>query len=212
MLSIEMIRKDPEYVYQALRRRGEDIPIPKLVEMDGRRRQAIQKGDELRARRNDESKRIARMREKPQDLIEELRRVGEEIKLLEQESTGLEAEIRDFLLELPNIPLDDVPEGTSEEDNVVVRTWREPRSLEFTPRPHWELGEELGIIDFQRGVKLSGSRFFILTGMGCKAGAGANQLDAGPARQRARLQRDIYARGGETGGHGGLGQPAQVWQ
>ena len=168
MLSIEMIRKDPEYVYQALRRRGEDIPIPRLVEMDGRRRQAIQKGDELRARRNDESKRIARMREKPQDLIEELRRVGEEIKLLEQESTGLEAEIRDFLLELPNIPLDDVPEGTSEEDNVVVRTWREPRSLEFTPRPHWELGEELGIIDFQRGVKLSGSRFFILTGMGAK--------------------------------------------
>ena len=65
MLSIEMIRKDPEYVYQALRRRGEDIPIPRLVEMDGRRRQAIQKGDELRARRNDESKRIARMREKP---------------------------------------------------------------------------------------------------------------------------------------------------
>ena len=94
--------------------------------------------------------------------------MGEEIKLLEQESTGLEAEIRDFLLELPNIPLDDVPEGTSEEDNVVVRTWREPRSLEFTPRPHWELGEELGIIDFQRGVKLSGSRFFILTGMGAK--------------------------------------------
>ena len=168
MLSIEMIRKDPEYVYQALRRRGEDIPIPRLVEMDGRRRQAIQKGDELRARRNDESKRIARMREKPQDLIEELRRVGEEIKLLEQESTGLEAEIRDFLLELPNIPLDDVPEGTAEEDNVVIRTWREPRSLEFTPRPHWELGEELGIIDFQRGVKLSGSRFFILTGMGAK--------------------------------------------
>ncbi len=168
MLSIEMIRKDPEYVYQALRRRGEDIPIPKLVEMDGRRRQAIQKGDELRARRNDESKRIARMREKPQDLIEELRRVGEEIKLLEQESTGLEAEIRDFLLELPNIPLDDVPEGTAEEDNVVIRTWREPRSLDFTPRPHWELGEELGIIDFQRGVKLSGSRFFILTGMGAK--------------------------------------------
>ena len=163
-----MIRKDPEYVYQALCRRGEDVPIPRLVEMDRRRRQVIQKGDELRARRNDESKRIAQMREKPQGLIEELRRVGEEIKLLEQESAELETTIRDFLLELPNIPLDDVPEGTAEEDNVVIRTWREPRSLDFNPRPHWELGEELGIIDFQRGVKLSGSRFFVLTGMGAK--------------------------------------------
>ena len=168
MLSIELIRKDPEYVHQALLKRGQDVPIQRLSDLDRRRRQVIQKGDELRAHRNEASRRISRMREKPQDLIEELRQVGEEIKLFEQEATDLETMMNDFLLELPNLPHDDVPAGSSEEDNVVVRTWGEPRSFDFTPLPHWELGEHLGIIDFQRGVKLSGSRFFILTGMGAK--------------------------------------------
>ena len=168
MLSIELIRKDPEYVHQALLKRGQDVPIQRLSDLDRRRRQVIQKGDELRAHRNEASRRISRMREKPQDLIEELRQVGEEIKLFEQEATDLETMMNDFLLELPNLPHDDVPAGSSEEDNVVVRTWGEPRSFDFTPLPHWALGEHLGIIDFQRGVKLSGSRFFILTGMGAK--------------------------------------------
>jgi seryl-tRNA synthetase len=168
MLSIELIRKDPEYVRQALLKRGEDVPIHRLADLDGRRRQMIQKGEELRARRNEASKQISRMRERPPDLIEELRKVGDEIKLFEQEVTGLETDIHDLLLEIPNLPLDDVRPGLGEEDNLVLRTCGEPRSFDFTPSPHWELGEQLGIIDFQRGVKLSGSRFFILTGMGAK--------------------------------------------
>ena len=168
MLSIELIRKDPEYVRQALLKRGEDVPIHRLADLDGRRRQMIQKGEELRARRNEASKQISRMRERPPDLIEELRKVGDEIKLFEQEVTGLETDIHDLLLEIPNLPLDDVRPGLGEEDNLVLRTCGEPRSFDFTPSPHWELGEQLGIIDFQRGVKLSGSRFFILAGMGAK--------------------------------------------
>ena len=168
MLSIELIRKDPEYVRQALLKRGEDVPIHKLADLDRRRRQVIQKGDELRARRNEASKQIAQMRERPPDLVEELRKVGDEIKLFEQEVTELETNIHDLLLELPNLPHDNVRPGLGEEDNLVLRTCGEPRSFDFTPRPHWELGEQLGIIDFQRGVKLSGSRFFILTGMGAK--------------------------------------------
>ena len=168
MLSIELIRKDPEFVRQALLRRGQDAPIQRLADLDMQRRQAIQKGDQLRGRRNEASKSIASSREKPPALIEGLRQVGEEIKLLEREVAGLETTISDLVLELPNLPGDDVPDGLSEDNNVLVRTWGEPRCFDFTPLPHWELAERLGIIDFQRGVKLSGSRFFILTGMGAK--------------------------------------------
>ena len=168
MLSIELIRKDPEYIHQALLKRGQDVSVHELADLDKRRREQVQKGDELRARRNESSKQIATMWEKPHDLIDELRQMGEEIKLFEQEAADLETTLTQILLELPNLPLDDVPAGQQEEDNLVVRTWGEPRTFEFTPLPHWEMGENLGIIDFQRGVKLSGSRFFVLTGPGAK--------------------------------------------
>ena len=168
MLSIEQIRKDPEHVRQALLKRGQEVDMDQLLELDGRRRQAAQRGDELRARRNEASDQISRMKEKPQQLIQELRQVGDDIKALEQEEEAVEANINDLLMQLPNLPQEGVPPGSSEEQNVVVRTWGEPPSFEFTPVPHWDLGERLGIIDFQRGVKLSGSRFFVLMGLGAK--------------------------------------------
>ena len=168
MLSIELIRKDPEYVRQALLRRGEDTPVDKLVEMDRQRRQLIQKGDALRAQRKEASKQIAQMKERPAEMIVELRQVGEEISVLERAAAEVEATINHLLLEIPNLPRDDVPPGTGEDDNRIVRSWGEPRSFEFTPLAHWDLGEILRIIDFQLGVKLSGSRFFVLAGMGAK--------------------------------------------
>ena len=168
MLSLELIRKDPEHVRQALLKRGEYVSISTITELDRQRRQLIQRGDELRARRNEASKRIAQTKDKPAELIAELRELGDEVKRLEQEVSELESGLNRLLLEIPNLPLEGVPAGTSEEDNVVLRTWGEPTSFDFTPRPHWELGELLGIIDFQRGAKLSGSRFFLLTGMGAK--------------------------------------------
>ena len=168
MLSLELIRKDPEHVRQALLKRGEDVSISTITELDRQRRQLIQRGDELRARRNEASKRIAQTKDKPAELIAELRELGDEVKRLEQEVSELESGLNRLLLEIPNLPLESVPAGTSEEDNVVLRTWGEPTSFDFTPRPHWELGELLGIIDFQRGAKLSGSRFFLLTAMGAK--------------------------------------------
>ena len=168
MLSIELIRRDPEFVRQALLRRGEELPLDIIADLDARRRQAIQKGDELRAGRNEASKRIAQMGDKPKDLIEELRRLGDEIARREQEVAGLAAQINDLLLQVPNLPQEDVPPGLGEDDNVVVRDWGEPHSFDFTPQPHWELGAQLGIIDFQRGVKIAGSRFFLLSGKGAK--------------------------------------------
>ncbi len=169
MLSIELIRDDREYVRRALARRGEDdAAIGEAAELDIQRRGAIQRGDGLRARRNEASRRIGQSRERPPELIEELRSVGEEIKALEQEVADLEERIRGILMGLPNIPREDVPDGLTEEDNLPVRSWGEPASFDFEPRPHWDLGPELGVIDFQTGVKLAGPRSFVLTGRGAR--------------------------------------------
>ncbi len=172
MLSIELIRRDPEFVRQALVSRGEEGPLEELLALDARRRHAISQGDELRARRNQASRAIGQLRSQGQDapevVVREMREVGQEIDALEQETKGLEERINSILLELPNLPRSDVPKGLSEDENIVVRQWGEPKSLDFPAKPHWDLAEELGIIDFQRGVKLSGSRFYTMSGYGAK--------------------------------------------
>jgi seryl-tRNA synthetase len=172
MLSIELILRDPDYVRKALESRGEADPLAALLELDAQRRQAITEGDELRSQRNQVSRQIGQLRssgqELPQDVAEEMRRVGERISQMEQQARELDERIQTILLSLPNIPRPDVPQGLSEADNVVVRHWGEPRAFNFTPRSHWELGEQSGIIDFQRGAKLSGSRFYTMSGFGAK--------------------------------------------
>ena len=168
MLDIELIRKEPEMVRQALKRRGEDPPIDRVLEVDERRRSVISQRDELRARRNELSKEIGRAKGKAPELVGEVRGIGSQIQALEQELRGLEAELRDLLLNLPNILNPDVPEGRGEEDNVVVRTWGEPREFSFEPLPHWDLATRLGVVDLERGAKLSGARFYVLRGAGSR--------------------------------------------
>ncbi|MCE2465874.1 MAG: serine--tRNA ligase [Dehalococcoidia bacterium] len=168
MLSIDIIRRQTDKVREALARRGEEFPIDRVLEVDEKRRSLIQEIESMRARRNEASQAMSRMKERPQELVEEMREVGDRIKLMEGDLRQLEEEVNAVLLELPNLPEDDVPTGLGEEDNILVREWGEPRSFDFTPLPHWELGESLGIIDFQRGTRMAGSRFFILTGMGAK--------------------------------------------
>ena len=168
MLSIELIRKDPDLVRRAMEKRGEDAPLDQVLELDSRRRELIVQGDSLRARRNEVSHQISRMAERSPELIREMRQVGEEIKTLEEKTRAIEADLEALLLNLPNIPGGDVPLGKDESDNKVVRTWGEPASMSFNPSPHWELGERLGIIDLQGGAKLSGSRFFLLKGLGAR--------------------------------------------
>jgi seryl-tRNA synthetase len=172
MLSIELIRRDPDHVRRALESRGEDDPLAELLELDAQRRRDIAEGDELRGRRNRVSRSLGRARASGQEptpeIVLEMRQVGESISRLEQSVRSLEERINTILMGVPNLPLPDVPPGLGEEDNVVVRTWGEPRSFDFTPLRHWELGEQLGLIDFQRGVKLSGSRFYTMFGAGAK--------------------------------------------
>ena len=171
MLSIELIRKDPDYVRQALESRGERDPIKLLLELDARRRRVITEGDEQRARRNQVSRELGQKRasgqQPPAEVLEEMRQVGQRISQLEQEGRDLDEQLRALLLRLPNLPLPDVPRGLTSEENVV-RQWGEPRTLHFSSLPHWDLGERLGVIDFQRGVKLSGARFYTLVGAGAR--------------------------------------------
>ena len=172
MLSIELIRRDPEFVNSALESRGEEDPLAEILALDVTRRQLITEGDELRARRNQVSRQVGEARrdrqEPPADIVAEMRQVGDRISELEQESKSLEERIDSILMRLPNIPLPDVPKGLTEESNVVIRQWGEPATLDFTPIPHWDLGERHGIIDFERGVKISGSRFYTMFGAGAK--------------------------------------------
>ena len=172
MLSIELIRRDPDFVKHALESRGEEDPLGELLGLDVQRRQAISQGDELRANRNQVNRRLGQLREAgqdpPQETILEMRRVGEEVTQLEQRVRDLEDKINTILMGLPNIPLSDVPQGRSEKDNVLLRQWGDVPTFDFTPLPHWDLGERLGLIDFQRGVKISGSRFYVMFGAGAK--------------------------------------------
>jgi seryl-tRNA synthetase len=169
MLSIELIRRKPDLVRKSLADRGEDDPIPQLLDLDTRHRQAITEADQLRSQRNDVSRRIGQARQTPSpEVVAEMRRVGDRIDELERQTRELDENIHQILLSLPNIPRPDVPQGVGEAGNRVVRQWGERRNFDFPPQPHWELGEQLGIIDFQRGVKLSGSRFYIMSGYGAR--------------------------------------------
>ena len=169
MLSINLIREKSEVVREALYRRGEEsTPLDRIVELDEKRRTILTSSETLRARRNQVSKELSRMKEKPPEVIDEMRKVGAEIKDLEGTIKTLDEELDLLLLQLPNIPLQSVPDGEDETGNVVVKTIGQPPSFDFEPKPHWEIGESLGILDFERGVKISGSRFYVLKGRGAR--------------------------------------------
>ena len=168
MLNIDLIRNRRDHVQDAMRRRNEDIPLDRIADFDAARRAAIAEADDLRARRNEVSRRIGRTRERPRELIDEMRRVSARIRTLEETIRSLEGEVNDLLMTVPNIPFDDVPDGADESGNIVVRTEGDAPRFDFEPLPHWELGERLGIIDFRRGAKMAGSRFFVLKGKGAR--------------------------------------------
>ena len=169
MLSLNLIRENPEVVREALDRRDEDhAPLDRIIELDQKRRVILTSSEALRARRNQVSKELSKMKEKPPEVIAEMRQVGGEIKTLESDLKDLDEELDLLLLQIPNIPLRDVPPGADETGNVLVKTVGEPAAFDFETRPHWEIGENLGILDFERGVKISGSRFYVLKGRGAR--------------------------------------------
>ena len=168
MLDIRLIRENPELVRQALEKRGSIFAIDSVLEVDRHYRGLLRQVEELRAKHNETSKQLGRMKEKPPQLIAEMRQLGERESSLQQETREAKANLENLLLELPNLPHTSVPIGEGESDNIVVRTWGEAKSFSFKPLPHWEIGENLGIIDIPRGVKLSGTRFYVLKGLGAR--------------------------------------------
>ncbi len=173
MIDIELIRSNPEYVKERLATRDKELPelVDKVLELDKKRREIIKKLDELRRERNELSKQIGILKREGKDTTEIQNRVKSlkvEIDKLEEELRKVEEELKNTLLWIPNLPHPSVPVGEDENDNVEIRRWGEPREFDFEPKSHWELGEKLGILDFKRGAKLSGSRFTVIKGWGAR--------------------------------------------
>jgi seryl-tRNA synthetase len=166
MLSLQFIRENPTLVREALGKRQSSEDIDDILAFDERRRSLLTEVEALRARRNEVSREIGKTGERPPQLIEEMRQMGGQIKALDEQVGEIEEQLKDLLLRVPNMPHPSVPKGKDESGNVEVRSWGEARKLPFKPKPHWELGELLGIIDFERGSKLSGTRFYVLKGLG----------------------------------------------
>jgi seryl-tRNA synthetase len=176
MIDIRVAREDPDAVKAALGRRGVDpADIDRLLEADARARHAVGRRDELRARVKDLSRQVAEARRGGDDglagrLTAESRQLGEEATKLGADADAAQTEVRDRLLWLPNLPAEDAPDGAGPEDNPTVRRWPvEPRTYAEHQRvPHWEVGEALGLLDMERGAKLSGSMFPLYRGTGAR--------------------------------------------
>ncbi|HEX9893267.1 MAG TPA: serine--tRNA ligase [Gemmatimonadales bacterium] len=173
MIDIKRLRQDPEAVRAALRRRLDpalEAMIDGLLDLDRRRRESLVQVETLKAARNTASEEVARRKrsgESADDLMAELKRSGDQVKQLEARVRAIDAELEGLLLRVPNLPHADLPDGDGSA-NPVLRSWGEPRRFEFQPRPHWELGETLGLFDLGRGTKLAGSGFLLFTGAGAR--------------------------------------------
>lgn len=171
MLDIKLIRENPDKINELLKRRNPSLSIDEVVEIDIERRAIQTKADELRAVRKNESQKIGELKKQghnTDEIQEEVKKTGEEIKILEEKETELDQKQKDLLLSVPNTPSETTPVGTSEEDNVIVAGCGEPTKAEFDLKAHWDLAEEKGLVDFERGVKLSQSRFILYTGKGAR--------------------------------------------
>jgi len=164
MLELKFIRENIDLVREAVESRQDTAPLDEILGLDSEHRQKILELEGFRHAR----KEVARERKMGKEIMDEGRGLRTKIRALEEEVRSLDKQLEELLLQVPNIPQPTVPSGKGEEDNVVVRSWGEPRSFDFQPAPHWKLGESLDIIDFERGVKLSGTRFYVLKGSGAR--------------------------------------------
>ena len=173
MLDLNFVRDNLSFVEEKLQQRGLDPAdvLKDFRELDTERRQAITEAETLKARRNRASEEIAKLKKSAEDataLIAETKEFRERIQEKEKAAAEYETRLHQMLAGIPNVPHDSVPVGKTPEDNVEVRRWGAPPNFDFTPKPHWEIGEQLGILDFERAAKLSGARFAVYWEMGAK--------------------------------------------
>ena len=172
MLDVKHLRANLEEVKAKLQHRGEDLnDFDKFEDLDKRRRELIVETEQLKSRRNEVSQEIAVLKREKKDadaLIKEMREVGDKIKGFDTELRTIEEELENIMLTIPNIPHESVPVGDSEDENVETRKWGEVRDFGFEPKPHWDIATDLGIIDFERAGKVTGSRFVFYKGLGAR--------------------------------------------
>ncbi|MES3693882.1 serine--tRNA ligase [Mammaliicoccus sciuri] len=172
MLDIRLIRSEPEFVKDKVAKRGDDPKvIDEILELDKKRRELIAQTEELKSRRNKVSGEIAqkkRNKENADDVILEMRQVGDQIKEIDQNLNQLNEDVTYRLVRIPNLISDETPVGKDEDDNVEVRKWGTPRLFDFESKAHWDLVENLKMADFERAAKVSGARFVFLTGQGAQ--------------------------------------------
>ena len=171
MLDPKFVRENPDVVLAALRSRGLAVDIQDFLAADGTRRRVLSEVEQLKHRRNTLSEEVGQRKRQGQDanaLIAETKELGDQIRKLDEEVRGYEQRIESILLSVPNVPHASVPVGRDSADNIEVRRWGEPRHFDFTPRPHWEIGEALGLLDFERAARMAQARFTVLTGLGAR--------------------------------------------
>ncbi len=170
MLDIKLMRREPERVAKAVGRRGKEIDMKPFLEADEKHREVIAQIEELQSQRNAKSKEVGQRKrngESADDLMAEVSAINEKIKALDETKTALEAQVREFMISIPNMPDDSIPDG-GEDDYRVERNWGEPRQFDFEPKAHWDLGVDLGILDFDRAAKVTGSRFTFYKGLAAR--------------------------------------------
>ncbi|MBR4846832.1 MAG: serine--tRNA ligase, partial [Phascolarctobacterium sp.] len=169
MLDMKFVRENPELVMEAVKKRNGNLDLTEFLELDKKRREITVQVETLKSERNTASQEIGKLKKAGQDATEQMaavRALGDKIAEDDKELKEIEARLKEILLTIPNIPADDVPVGADDSANPVVRTWGEPGKFEFEPKAHWDIGEGLNIIDFERGVKVSGARYIFYRGLG----------------------------------------------
>ena len=171
MLDMKFVRENPEAVLAGLQKRGSALTLDDFLALEKKRREVLTEVEALKSRRNTVSQEISRLKKAKEDaeaLILEMRSVGEKISELDETVRQVEAELKEILLSIPNLPHASVPVGRDEADNPEVRRVGEVPSFSFEPKAHWDLGEDLGILDFERGAKVTGARFTFYRGLGAR--------------------------------------------
>ena len=169
MLDIRFLRQNIDFIRKKMLERGQEVNLNAFVALDDKRRSALQEVEVLRNERNTASKEIGERKKKKEDasgLIARMSEVSDRIKELDESLKKIEDDLRNIIMVIPNVPHESVAYGTSSEDNPVIRVWGEKPKFAFTPKPHWEIGEDLNILDFARGAKITGARFTLYRGAG----------------------------------------------
>ena len=171
MLDMKFVRENLSQVQEMLKNRCNALDLSSFSELEERRRAILQDVEEKKARRNAVSKEIGvrkKAGESADDVVAEMRALGDEIAALDEDLRDVELKLRDLLLQIPNMPKADVPIGKADTQNPEVRRWGTPRTFEFVPQAHWDIGEKLGVLDAERAAKVTGARFTFYKGLGAR--------------------------------------------